>query len=173
VLDLFRHLDTNADGQVTQAELAGALAGLGLQVSPPELKELFDQLDPDRSGGIDFRELQQALRSALSSHAATDAPVDASTSGDGEPWPVCVATGDAGSLLASEPGGASEHEFALLDEMLSVALASGGPGPADAESISLMHMLNAYEMVLERHSILAIEARAAPTPALASLAPLL
>ncbi|EOD21783.1 hypothetical protein EMIHUDRAFT_60191, partial [Emiliania huxleyi CCMP1516] len=64
VLDLFRALDRNEDGLVSRGELRSKLMGLGLQVSPHELNELFYALDPDGSGAIDYEELRRALLEA-------------------------------------------------------------------------------------------------------------
>ena len=64
VIDLFRVLDKDSDGEVTKAELAIALASLGVSVSSAELNSLFQELDPDRSGGIVLRELQSAMTRA-------------------------------------------------------------------------------------------------------------
>ena len=64
VIDLFRALDKNADGEVTRPELADALLQLGVEATDDEVDELFDRLDPDHSGGIVFRELQKALSDA-------------------------------------------------------------------------------------------------------------
>ena len=61
VMDLFRALDSNSDGQVTQPELTKALKDLGVSASKDEIGKLFHQLDPDGSGGIEFRELQRAM----------------------------------------------------------------------------------------------------------------
>ena len=66
VLDLFRVADKNLDGEITRPELAKLLRSLGIEFSQAELAHLFDTLDPDGSGGIDFRELQRALRNAAS-----------------------------------------------------------------------------------------------------------
>ena len=43
------------------------------QVNPAELKALFEFLDPDGSGGIEFRELQLALRQARSPRRVDEA----------------------------------------------------------------------------------------------------
>ena len=64
VIDLFRSLDKNGDGEVTRPELAKALSDLGVSASKDELDEMFRTLDPDHSGGIDFRELQKAMMDA-------------------------------------------------------------------------------------------------------------
>ena len=61
VMDHFRALDSNSDGQVTQPELTKALKDLGVSASKDEIGKLFHQLDPDGSGGIEFRELQRAM----------------------------------------------------------------------------------------------------------------
>ena len=53
VIDLFRALDKNADGQVTRSELGEALRSLGISGSRDEVDELFDSLDDDQSGSLD------------------------------------------------------------------------------------------------------------------------
>ena len=64
VIDLFRALDRNSDGQVSQKELMGALSSLGVTASDSEIEGLFGELDRDGSGDIEFKELQKALRIA-------------------------------------------------------------------------------------------------------------
>ena len=59
--DLFSAIDVSWDGLVSREELGVALAGLGLDVSRDEVRALFDLIDTDRSGEIDFRELKRAL----------------------------------------------------------------------------------------------------------------
>ncbi|KOO28019.1 hypothetical protein Ctob_004713 [Chrysochromulina tobinii] len=59
--DLFSAIDVSWDGLVSREELGVALAGLGLDVSRDEVRALFDRIDVDRSGEIDFRELKRAL----------------------------------------------------------------------------------------------------------------
>jgi len=62
VIDLFRDWDENADGLISKDEFVKAMAPLGLSVSRAEAAELFDKFDPDGSGTIEFRELNQLLR---------------------------------------------------------------------------------------------------------------
>lgn len=61
LVDLLSILDANSEGQVTRLELANALKDLPVHASEDEVDELFELLDSDKSGGIDFRELQRAL----------------------------------------------------------------------------------------------------------------
>ena len=194
--DLFRALDKNADGEVTKSELAQALRSLGVQASGAELEELFAQLDPDGSGGIVFRELQQAILAAsreplsggggkrlsqppsrIGSKAGSQAasrsasqPSSPTKAGQGR-WTMydqlepTEATGgiDGESGVgggAEETGTVSELELTLLEEMVQVAIAGAaqeGDGSGSSGGVTLLRMLSAYEVVLERHQILAIE----------------
>ena len=69
VMDLFKALDANSDGVVTKPELTKALHSLGVKASSAELDGLFANLDPDKSGGIEFRELQVAIFAAMKEQA--------------------------------------------------------------------------------------------------------
>lgn len=69
--DLFRAIDTSWDGRVDREELGMALAGLGLSVTRDELRGLFDIIDVDKSGEIDFKELKRALTYRPPSAVAT------------------------------------------------------------------------------------------------------
>ena len=64
VLDFFREVDTNFDGCISRGEMQFAMLKLGFGASPKEVDELFDALDPDGNGVIEFEELQVALRMA-------------------------------------------------------------------------------------------------------------
>ena len=66
VLDFFRSVDSNFDGCISHGEMAYALHSLGLNASPKEVTELFDALDPDGNGVIEFSELQLVLREGVS-----------------------------------------------------------------------------------------------------------
>ena len=62
VIDLFRDWDENQDGLISKQEFAKAMAPLGIQVSKEEAGALFDAFDPDGSGAIEYKELDQLLR---------------------------------------------------------------------------------------------------------------
>ena len=218
VIDLFRALDKNADGQVTRQELAEALRSLGISASRDEVDELFDRIDADRSGGIVFRELQLALLAATreepeGKHVATASrtasrsasrpgsrpasrpasrptsrpssrPQSRASSQPASPrWRSYenayaeAATGLSGpGTLAGESGPAdgaeggtvgelSEAEASLLDEMVRVAVAEAAKDGLDTSGVTLLRVLSAYEMVLQRHGIVAIEDTVRATPA--------
>lgn len=61
VLDWFRSMDTNFDGCISQGEMSFALHALGLNASPKEISQLFQVLDPDGNGVVEFEELRAAL----------------------------------------------------------------------------------------------------------------
>ena len=66
VLDFFREVDVNGDGHVEIDELGRALGQLGYYPRDEELSLLFQTLDEDQSGTIEYRELHHALRRKVS-----------------------------------------------------------------------------------------------------------
>lgn len=75
VIDLFRDWDENGDGRVTRAEFLRAMAPLGFEnVTRDEAGALFDEFDPDRSGAIEFSELNKLLRRRAQVGVLTAAP---------------------------------------------------------------------------------------------------
>uniref|UniRef100_A0A7S2NPK6 EF-hand domain-containing protein n=1 Tax=Haptolina brevifila TaxID=156173 RepID=A0A7S2NPK6_9EUKA len=69
VLDLFREWDKNGDGQISKKEFRQAMPLLGMDLPTKAIDELFDQYDPDRSGVMEFAELQKMLRKPAASSA--------------------------------------------------------------------------------------------------------
>ena len=53
--DLMRELDTDGSGTIGVGELRRALLNLGLSPSSEVCQQLFDSLDEDGSGQIDFK----------------------------------------------------------------------------------------------------------------------
>jgi len=63
VIDLFREMDANGDGEVSKKEFREAMTGLGLEVPAKDVDSLFDSWDSDGGGSLDFKELQKILKS--------------------------------------------------------------------------------------------------------------
>ena len=61
ILDLFRALDVNHDGIITQAEFQMGMSALGLSLSDKDVDYLFDVLDVSDDGQADFNELKALL----------------------------------------------------------------------------------------------------------------
>lgn len=63
LVDTFREMDRNGDGTVSRAELRRAVPRLGLSFTPSrsDIDALFDELDVDGSGLVEYRELRQKL----------------------------------------------------------------------------------------------------------------
>ena len=92
VMDLFRMWDVDGDGQVTKKEFRKAVMTLGFTVERKEVDALFELLDKDKGGSIEYRELNRflkrdaklsgrpgsgdALESAAKSRAAASRPAD-------------------------------------------------------------------------------------------------
>ena len=62
VIDLFKRWDVDCDHTISVTELRLALGALQVPYDDDSLKTLFDELDEDKSGSIDFEELHHALR---------------------------------------------------------------------------------------------------------------
>ena len=61
VMDIFRKWDANHDGIVSRDEFGQAVTKLGIDVATAEVDELWATFDKDRSGSVDFREVQKNL----------------------------------------------------------------------------------------------------------------
>ena len=62
VLDLFRSWDLDSDGTIRKPELRRAALAVGINAPESEVDALFDVLDVNHSGQIEYRELNKALR---------------------------------------------------------------------------------------------------------------
>lgn len=62
VIDLFRQWDEDESGRIDRTEFRKGLLALGIKAPREELDALFGSFDLDRSGQLDFRELNAALR---------------------------------------------------------------------------------------------------------------
>lgn len=62
VIDLFKRWDVDCDHTISKEELRLALGALNVPHDEATLSTLFQELDADQSGSIDFEELHSALR---------------------------------------------------------------------------------------------------------------
>ena len=75
VKDIMNVLDRDQDGGVTKAELCSILPILGFDKGGTDaLEALFDDFDEDRSGVIDFAELNRLLRKEFEPEPLDPAP---------------------------------------------------------------------------------------------------
>ena len=61
MMELFREIDESGDGLVSRKEFALACRALSLSLPKSELNMLFETLDPDGSGSIEYHEMRAAL----------------------------------------------------------------------------------------------------------------
>ncbi|XP_052268191.1 calcyphosin-like protein [Dreissena polymorpha] len=68
---VFRAMDIDYSKRIVYDELRDALQRFGIQMSENYLRTLFDALDVNKSGGIDFKEFIMMLRPPMN-HYRTD-----------------------------------------------------------------------------------------------------
>ena len=61
VLDWFRSMDSNFDGVISKGEFSFALHSLGLDFAAKDVERVYQTLDPDNNGAVEFEELRRAL----------------------------------------------------------------------------------------------------------------
>ena len=69
VLNLFQAWDTNGDKCVDRKEFAKAIKDLGFEFPKSTIHKLFDYLDDDGRGTLDYQELRTALQAPIKSFA--------------------------------------------------------------------------------------------------------
>ena len=62
VRDIFAARDFDGNGMISKRELQRGLAALSIAIDPRSIDILFEKLDADGSGGIEFKELNRYLR---------------------------------------------------------------------------------------------------------------
>ena len=62
VVDLFREWDEDGDGTVSRKEFGKALRAMGVAAEKADYDALFDTFDADKSGVLEYSELNRALR---------------------------------------------------------------------------------------------------------------
>ena len=77
VIDAFRSFDVDGSGMIDKREFGEGLARVGLgEVPREEMDALFDEIDVDQSGEIEFNELQAKLRKRNPDAVAQEAILD-------------------------------------------------------------------------------------------------
>ena len=61
ILDLFRQWDTDRSGAVSKQEFTNGIRRAGFDAKQKDLDLIFDDLDQDRSGELEYSELQSQL----------------------------------------------------------------------------------------------------------------
>ena len=72
---IFREWDEDGDGCVSRHEFRRAMPMLGLRASRDEIDELFDSLDQDNSGTIEYHELKDLLESEANAKEFPKSPL--------------------------------------------------------------------------------------------------
>ena len=65
VVDLFREWDDDESNTVSKAEFAKAMKALGYEGPPEDVDAVFDSMDPDGSGSLEYKELNSLLRRSV------------------------------------------------------------------------------------------------------------
>ena len=123
VMDLFRAWDTDGDGMITKKEFRRAVATLGFaEVDKKQIDALFDRLDKDKTGTIEYREVNRFLgRQALLAPGSPGSPASSPASPQ-RPRGSSHEAGPAARLLRHTA--LSVESDVPLIEQLTVALAA-------------------------------------------------
>ena len=71
LIDLFREWDDDGNGALDKKEMRKAVAALGYDAPRKDIDAIFDSLDTDNSGMIEFHELKAALSEKAAKRAKT------------------------------------------------------------------------------------------------------
>uniref|UniRef100_A0A251RW77 Putative EF-hand domain pair n=1 Tax=Helianthus annuus TaxID=4232 RepID=A0A251RW77_HELAN len=63
--EIFNRFDLDKDGSLTHLEVAALLRSLGLKPSGDQIHKLFNHMDSDGSGTVEFDELVNAMSSQM------------------------------------------------------------------------------------------------------------
>ena len=72
---LFREWDEDGDGRVSRQEFRRAMPMLGIKASRDEVDDLFDAMDQDGSGSIEYLELKDLLESEANGQEFPKSPL--------------------------------------------------------------------------------------------------
>ena len=70
VVDLFRMWDEDRSGTVDKGEFHKAVRALGFDVQREDTDAVFESLDDDKSGNLEYKELNEMLRKGVGAEAA-------------------------------------------------------------------------------------------------------
>ena len=129
MIDLFRDWDDNGSGKVDKREFRRAMASLGVRKDQwAEVNTFFDLFDRDRSGEIDYNELQQMLMDAALERVARGACGSAQSIA-----PLAAEHGEELGSVSDASGRYFSGARAAYDEMLR----PGASGPSGASGATL------------------------------------
>jgi len=64
LVQTFKELDLNGDGQITMKEFQVAMTARGEEITDPEIRSIFADADSDRDGQISLAEFTEAWNRA-------------------------------------------------------------------------------------------------------------
>jgi hypothetical protein len=76
LIDLFKAWDANHDGRVSRTEFQRAMASLSFDAPKATIDALFNYMDKDKSGYIEYKELHTLLHHARTSRISVEVQTD-------------------------------------------------------------------------------------------------
>jgi len=118
IIDLFRDWDDDGNGMIDKKEFRKAIAALGYTAPKSDVNAIFDSMDKDKSGQIEYNELNKALRSGGNVELAPELRAGA------------VGPIETGASLRSPPKQRSTGGGGLMGSMAADISRQGGGGMA-------------------------------------------
>jgi len=140
LIDLFREWDIDGNGALDKKELRQAVAALGYEAPRKDVDALFDSIDDDGTGLIEFEEFKKALKATDTAKAMAD-KAKAEKAAAAKEAEKQAKEAAAKAQAAKEAAAKAAREAAAAKQVSDVASIAHSRGPMSAPQLRLATFL--------------------------------